>query len=427
MQMNAFERLESEVRSYIRSFPAVFRSAQGCWLTDEDGRRYLDFFSGAGTLNYGHNHPRLKERLLAYLGADGIVHGLDMATVAKRDFLEAFERLVLQPRGLDYKLQFTGPTGANAVEAALKLARQVKRRPTVLCFTNAFHGVSAGAVAATGARKYRDATGTPLAHTRFMPYAGYFGRDADTLAMLERQLNDPGAGLDRPAAALVETIQGEGGVNTASAEWLRGLAALCRRHDMLLIVDDIQMGCGRTGHFFSFEEAGLAPDLVTLSKSLSGYGLPMALVLLKPELDIWEPGAHNGTFRGNNAAFVTATAALELFWSSDDFAREVRAKARHLRTRLERLQRRHHIVRHLRGRGLVAGLALANGAQADAVSAECFRAGLIVETCGAQGEVVKLLPPLTLTHAEMEQGLAILDAALARVAQGQPQWRGAVA
>lgn len=429
MDTSIFERLESEVRSYIRSFPAVFCQAAGSWLTDEDGRRYLDFFSGAGTLNYGHNPPALKDRLLTYLAHDGIVHGLDMATGAKREFMETFERLVLLPRGLDYKLQFPGPTGTNAVEAALKLARQVKKRSSVLCFTNGFHGVSGGSVAATAARKFRDAVGLPLAHTRFMPYANYFGREADTLAMMERQLSDPGSGLDHPAAVLVETVQGEGGINTASVPWLRGLAALCRRHDMLLIVDDIQMGCGRTGHFFSFEEAGITPDIVTLSKSLSGYGLPLALVLMKRDLDIWKPGAHNGTFRGNNAAFVTATEALRQFWSDDRFAEEVRDKGRHLQARLERLKLRHPMVKAVRGRGMVAGLVLDSGERADAVSATGFRQGLIIETCGPHGEVVKLLPPLTATMAELEQGIGILDAALAAVADDEARAvrRGAAA
>jgi diaminobutyrate-2-oxoglutarate transaminase len=430
MDTSIFERLESEVRSYIRSFPAVFCQAQGSWMTDEHGRRYLDFFSGAGTLNYGHNHPVLKDRLLTYLANDGIVHGLDLATGAKRDFMETFERLILKPRRLDYKLQFTGPTGTNAVEAALKLARQVKGRDTILCFTNAFHGVSAGSVAATGARKFREAVGTPLSHTRFMPFANYYGRDADTLAMMERQLSDPGSGLDKPAAVLVETVQGEGGLNTASMQWLRGLAALCQRHDLLLIVDDIQMGCGRTGRFFSFEEAGIVPDIVTLSKSLSGYGLPMSLVLLKPELDVWKPAAHNGTFRGNNAAFVTATAALRHFWSDGNFARGVRERGRQLHAQLERLHLRHpQLVLGVRGRGLVGGLVLAGGDVADEVSAVCFRQGLILETCGPLGEVVKLLPALTLSAEELDQGLAILERALCAIAReaGRQNLQGAVA
>lgn len=415
MSTQIFERLESEVRSYIRSFPAVFCQASGSWMTDESGQRYLDFFSGAGTLNYGHNHPILKEKLLAYLTHDGIVHGLDMGTSAKRDFMETFERLILKPRGLTYKFQFTGPTGTNAVEAALKLARQVKERSPILCFTNAFHGVSAGAVAATGARKFRDALGMSLANTHFMPFAGYYGHDADTLAMIDKQLSDPSSGLDKPAAVLVETVQGEGGVNTASPEWLRGLASLCRKHDLLLIVDDIQMGCGRTGNFFSFESAGITPDIVTLSKSLSGYGLPMSLVLLKPELDVWEAGAHSGTFRGNNAAFITATAALHEFWSDNHFSAAIHKKSSQLHTHLEHLRHQYPAICAVRGRGLVAGLVMKNVALADKISAACFHQGLIIETCGPNGEVVKLLPPLTISNPELKQGLAILDKVIAAV------------
>jgi diaminobutyrate-2-oxoglutarate transaminase len=410
MQANAFERLESEVRSYSRSFPAVFAHSRGSWMTDEHGRRYLDFFAGAGTLNYGHNHPALKQCLLDYLAEDGIVHGLDMATCAKRDFIETFDELILKPRSLHYKLQFTGPTGTNAVEAAIKLARQVKGRTSILCFTNAFHGVTAGAVAATGAQRFREAVGTPLNNTCFMPFAGYYGREVDTLGMINKQLSDPSSGLDKPAAVLVETIQGEGGINTASATWLRGLEALCRKHDLLLIVDDIQMGCGRTGTFFSFEEAGITPDIITLSKSLSGLGLPMSLVLLKPELDIWKPAAHNGTFRGNNAAFVTATAALREFWSDDTFSRDVRAKGEYMHQRLRQIMRHSPAVRGVRGRGMVAGIMMKSPEMADRVSERCFARGLIIETCGPQGEVVKLLPALTIEQEALEEGLGILSA-----------------
>lgn len=419
MQANAFERLESEVRSYSRSFPAVFAHAHGSWMTDEHGRRYLDFFAGAGTLNYGHNHPVLKQPLLDYLMRDGIVHGLDMATCAKRDFLETFEALILEPRNLAYKLQFTGPTGTNAVEAAIKLARQVKGRTGILCFTNAFHGVTAGAVAATGAQHFRAAVGAPLANTTFMPYANYYGRDVDTLGMINKQLSDPSSGLDKPAAVLVETIQGEGGINTASATWLRGLDALCRKHDMLLIVDDIQMGCGRTGTFFSFEEAGISPDIITLSKSLSGLGLPMAVVLLKPELDVWKPAAHNGTFRGNNAAFVTATAALREFWADETFSRNVQAKGDYLHLRLRQLMRHSPLVRGVRGRGMVAGLVMKRPELADQVSERCFARGLIIETCGPQGEVVKLLPALTIEQGALEEGLGILASVVEELAAEQ--------
>ncbi|REH40277.1 diaminobutyrate aminotransferase [Paraperlucidibaca baekdonensis] len=412
MPLAIFDRLESEVRSYVRSYPTVFARAVGSHITNEDGREYLDFFAGAGSLNYGHNHPTLKAALIEYLQADGILHGLDMATQAKREFMETFERTILKPRRLDYKMQFTGPTGTNAVEAALKLARQVKSRNNILCFTNAFHGVTTGSVAATGSSKFRDATGASLTDTQFVPYANYYGRDVNTLNLIEKQLSDPGSGMDAPAAVLVECIQGEGGINTASADWLRGLASLCRRHDMLLIVDDIQMGCGRTGSFFSFEQAGINPDIVTLSKSISGYGLPMALVLIKPEYDIWAPSAHNGTFRGNNAAFVTATAALNTFWADNSFADDVRVKGRLLHQRLEHMRKRHPHITALRGRGMVAGIVLENSEMADAVSERCFEQGLIIETCGPHGEVVKMLPPLIMSEADLEKGLQIFDEAL---------------
>ncbi|MDT3400794.1 diaminobutyrate--2-oxoglutarate transaminase, partial [Streptomyces sp. B1866] len=314
---SVFESLESEVRSYCRGWPAVFDHAQGSRLYTEDGRAYLDFFAGAGALNYGHNNPALKRALLDYLARDGVTHSLDMATTAKRAFLETFQTTVLRPRDLPYKVMFPGPTGTNAVEAALKLARKAKGREAVVSFTNAFHGMSLGSLAVTGNAFKRAGAGIPLVHSTPMPFDHYLDGQVPDFLWFERLLADRGSGLDQPAAVIVETVQGEGGINVARPEWLRALADLCHRHDMLLIVDDIQMGCGRTGPFFSFEEAGIVPDIVTLSKSISGYGLPMALTLFRPELDLWEPGEHNGTFRGHNPAFITATAALDTYWTDD--------------------------------------------------------------------------------------------------------------
>lgn len=417
--LDTFERLESRVRSYIRSYPALFATAEGSWLTDVHGKRYLDFLSGAGSLNYGHNPPALKQVLMEYLANNGMVHGLDMATAAKARFIETFEKRILKPRRMHYRLQFTGPTGTNAVEAALKIARQVTGRTPVISFTNAFHGVTAGSVAATGNDKFRRATGMPLSNTIFMPYCGYFGQKVDTLGQIEKLLDDNSSGVDKPAAVLVETVQGEGGVNTASVAWLQGLEKLCREREILLIVDDIQVGCGRTGTFFSFEEAGIRPDIITLSKSISGYGLPMSLVLMKPEHDIWETSAHNGTFRGNNLAFVTATAALERFWTRKDFQKSVQAKGLLLESRLRTLHEYFPtLVTGLRGRGMIAGLVMNNGENADAVSRLCFEENLIIETCGPDGEVLKLLPPLTATEDELLEGIDIISRALARLKDG---------
>jgi diaminobutyrate-2-oxoglutarate transaminase len=399
------------VRTYCRSFPTVFTRAQGATIYDRDGREYLDFFAGAGALNYGHNHPALRDRLIEYLQGAGIAHALDMATEAKCALLEVFESQILRPRDMHYKLMFPGPTGANAVEAALKLARKVTGRTHIVSFTNAFHGMTLGALATTGNAGKRAAGGVPLNHVLRAPYDGYFGAGVNTLEQLEALLADHSSGLEAPAAFLVETVQGEGGINVASASWLRGLADLARKNGALLIVDDIQVGCGRTGGFFSFEQAGIAPDIVCLSKSLSGFGLPLALVLLQPSIDVWKPGEHNGTFRGNNLAFVTARAALELFWADDHLSEEIMTKSQIARARLERIAEAH--AGTVRGRGMILGLSFDDTTIAQRASRVAFEHGLVIETAGADDQVLKLLPPLTLTCEELERGLDIIANAVA--------------
>ncbi len=410
--MKTFDTYESEVRGYIRSWPTVFSRAEGWTLTNEDGRDYLDFFAGAGALNYGHNNPVVMEPLLDYMRANGPIHSLDMATVAKRDFIETFVEVVLEPRNMDYKLQFPGPTGTNAVEAALKLARKVTGRESIISFTNAFHGMSLGALSVTGNSMKRAGAGVPLTHTVPMPYAGFLGDDSDSVDYLDRFLLDDGSGVEIPAAVILETIQAEGGVNVASEPWLRRLFEVCQSHGVLVIVDDIQVGCGRTGPFFSFEHLGLEPDIICLSKSLSGSGLPLALVLMKPELDVWDPGEHNGTFRGNNAAFVTATAALDAFWRDDSFAGTVQQRAEKLDTGITLLQKRHPaIFEDVRGRGLIRGLGCVAPELAGQVCAAAFAQGLLIETAGPQSEVVKFLPPLVVDDKAIDDALDRVDLA----------------
>jgi diaminobutyrate-2-oxoglutarate transaminase len=410
-ELSIFEALESEVRSYCRGWPTVFERAQGSWMVDELGNSYLDFFAGAGSLNYGHNPPLLKRALLDYMERDGVTHGLDMSTVAKRSFLETFRDLVLRPRELPYKVMFPGPAGTNAVEAALKLARKVKGRETVVSFTNAFHGMSLGSLAVTGNAFKRAGAGVPLAHTTPMPFDHYMDGNTPDFLWFERLLSDRGSGLDQPAAVIVETIQGEGGINVARPQWLRALAQLCQQHDMLLIVDDIQVGCGRTGAFFSFEEAGIIPDIVTVSKSISGYGLPMSLCLFRPELDVWEQGEHNGTFRGNNPAFVTAATALNTYWADDKLEQQTLAHAQTIEAAL-RDTAAHHSGSAYRGRGMVWGLELSDPQHADRAARRAFELGLLFETSGVHGQVVKLLPPLTITTDELDQGLRITQRAV---------------
>ncbi|RDH78083.1 diaminobutyrate--2-oxoglutarate transaminase [Mycolicibacterium moriokaense] len=407
-----YSSVESEVRSYCRSWPTTMDHAEGSWLTDTDGNRYLDFFAGAGALNYGHNNPHLKKPLLDYLMSDRIIHSLDIATEAKTEFLQTFEQMILRPRNLDYKVQFPGPTGTNAVEAALKLARKVTGREAVINFTNAFHGMTLGALSVTGNSMKRAGAGIPLVHATPMPYDNYFDGVTEDFHWFERVLDDSGSGLNRPAAVIVETVQGEGGLNVARIEWLKALAELCLRRDILLIVDDVQMGCGRTGSFFSFEEAGIVPDIVTLSKSISGYGLPMALTLFRRDLDVWTPGEHNGTFRGHNPAFVTATAAIKTFWETELFSEEVRTKGELVRNRLESIAAGRSGI-EARGRGLAQGLKFDEPELASAVCRAAFERGLLIETSGPSDEVAKLLPPLTTSESDLEAGTDIVADAVA--------------
>jgi diaminobutyrate-2-oxoglutarate transaminase len=419
MNMDVFDRRESEVRGYIRAFPAVFTSAKGARITAEDGTEYLDFFAGAGTLNYGHNNENFKQALLDYIVEDGIVHGLDMATSAKRAFLEAFEQHILEPRGLDYRVQFTGPTGANTVEAALKLARIATGRSNVIAFTNAFHGVSLGAVSATAGANFRKGAGVDLGNVTRMPYDGYLGADFDTLDLLEKMLDDASGGVDHPAAVIVETVQGEGGINVASSEWLQRLRTLTKERGILLIADDIQVGVGRTGKFFSWEEAGIVPDLVTLSKSIGGYGLPMALLLIRSDLDVWKPGQHAGTFRGLNLAFVAARRAIETYWADTELERHIAKLSETLREGLESIVAEHpKLELEVRGRGLVFGIeSKTDRAWAGRMSKEAFKNGLIIECAGADDQVLKFLPPLVIDEADLKAGIDLLARAARSLAE----------
>ena len=404
--LEAFEELESEVRSYVRGWPAVWSRAHGAKLWDERGREYLDFFSGAGALNYGHNPDDQIAALVRYLQSQGVLHSLDMATTAKRDFLRRFNEVILRPRGMSYKLMFPGPTGTNAVEAALKLARKATGRQTVISFSNAFHGMTLGALALSGNVVKRESAGIPLTHQRTAPYDGELGAGVDTVSVLDAMLTDDSASV---AAVIVETVQGEGGLHTAGAGWLQRLAECCQRHNVLLIVDDIQAGCGRTGTFFSFEPAGIQPDLICLSKSISGSGLPMALTLIRPDLDIWSPGEHNGTFRGNNAAFVTGAEALN-WWTDDSLQNEVQRKAAVIRSELESITAEQETLRaSVRGRGLLQGLHTPIDGLASRICHEAFERGLLMETSGgAASDVVKLMPPLTIDDDQLARGLGLL-------------------
>ncbi|MDT9722452.1 diaminobutyrate--2-oxoglutarate transaminase [Paenibacillus sp. ClWae2A] len=419
--MNIFEELESNIRNYCRTFPDVFQSAKGSKLYSTTGKSYIDFFSGSGALNYGHNNENIKSRLIEYLEKDGIIHSLDMYTVAKEKFLQAFRSIILDKKEYPYKIQFCGPTGTNAVEAAIKLARKVTKRTGIFAFMGGYHGMSLGSLSVTSNHYHRQAAGVPLNNVTFFPYPGD-NYKIDSINYIEQVLIDDHSGIEKPAAIIVETIQAEGGINIAPIEWLQALSNLCEEHDILLICDDIQVGCGRTGTFFSFEDAGIIPDLVVISKSISGYGMPMSILLMKKQHDIWSPGEHNGTFRGNQLAIVGATAALEQ-WEEIKFNNEIESKSTLVQSILVRDISSLDFNIKIRGKGLIWGIDFSQIPSKDIarkVRDRCFINGLIVECVGRQDNVIKILPPLNIETELLSKGCEVLKESVHEVLMKAP-------
>lgn len=412
--LEVFTKYESEVRSYCRSFPIILSKAKNSHLYDIDGTEYIDFFAAAGALNYGHNNQRIKDALVEYINADGITCSLDMHTEAKRDFISTFQNTILKTRKLNYKMQFTSPSGTSVVESAIKLARKYTGRSNVIAFTNAFHGMTATSLSLTGSKGHRQANAQ--AGVSRLAYDGYMGSEFDLLSHYRKLLTDPSSGIDLPAAIILETVQGEGGINVASCEWLQGVRTLTKELGILLIVDDIQAGCGRCGEFFSFEKSGIHPDIVCLSKSIGAIGLPIGLLLLTPDIDVWSPGEDNGTFRGNNLAFFAATKMLNLYWKDRLFEADIYEKSRIVGDFLAKLQSLYsHKILASRGRGLMYGLEFKDPEDVTEVCKHCFKNGLIIETCGPNSQVLKLMPALTIEINVLKQGLGIIESAVSAV------------
>ena len=417
MNTSVFEKYESEVRSYCRNFPAVFTRAKGSIITAEDGKEYIDFFCGAGALNFGHNHDYIKAQIISYLESDGIIHSLDMFTSAKRDFIEYFEKNILEPRGFEYKIQFPGPTGTNAVEAALKLARKVKKRNNIFAFMGAFHGMTLGSLSMTTDRDSREGAGVVLTDVTHIP-TPYMLPELDVLKYMQTLIDDDHSGVSKPAAVFVEPVQADGGIHVFSVEFLKGLREFCTRNDILLVCDDIQVGSARTGTYFSFERAGIVPDIVTLSKSIGGYGMPFALVLFKPELDVWKPGEHNGTFRGSQLSIVAAKAGLEIMLEQN-VEQEVQRKSEIIKEYLGRVKEINADF-DVRGIGFMWGVdcnKVAPDVVSRAIVKECFDNGLIVERAGRNNDVVKLMPCLLADDETLKRGLEIFVSAVKTVVE----------
>lgn len=415
MSKEIYEKYESEVRSYCRKWPTEFTTAKGSIIKDVNGEEYLDFFDGAGALDYGHNPDYIKEKLIKYLEDDGIMHSLDMHAKPKSDFIEFFEEKVIKPRGLNYKIMFAGPTGTNANEAALKLARKATGRSNIFCLTGAFHGMTLGTLSLTGDLGIRKGAGVDLGNATHIPAPYYNNGNFDTLGLLEDILSDDHSGIEKPAAIILETVQAEGGIHVFSKEFLKGIRDICDKYDILMICDEIQVGCSRTGTFFSFERAGIVPDIVTMSKSIGGYGLPIGLTLFKPELDIWSPGEHNGTFRGVQLSLVAAKAGLEIMLD-EKVEEQVQRKEKIVREFLEKeIKPLLGDKQEIRGIGLIFGIEFADGKLARKVLDKCFEKHLIVELAGRQDSVVKIMPSLVIDDELLMKGLNIIKESVEEV------------
>ena len=421
--MSIFEERESEIRAYCRVYPVVFDTAINARQTDENGKEYIDFFAGAGVLNFGHNNQRMTKAVVDYIQSNGVTHSLDMHTTAKRQFMQHFTDTILKPRNMPHKMQFMGPTGTNAVEAAMKLARRVTGRQDVVAFSHGFHGMTLGALSATANQYFRNAAGVPLNHVKHFAFGCDkacpgcdLGCGMKSIKQLQAIYADSSSGIAPPAAFLLETIQAEGGVKVASKEWLQALETLAKEVGALLIVDDIQVGVGRTGSFFSFDDLGIDPDIICLAKGIGGMGTPMAMNLVKPELDKhWSPGEHTGTFRGQDISFVAGDQALTYF-DDDVLMKEVRENGHLMAEAIAPLAARYSDV-NITGKGMILGLDVGNGDRAKAIVNQCFDAGLMIASCSTGGRVVKLIPPLTIPEADLQTGLDILVKVTEKVMQ----------
>mgnify|MGYP000637497044 FL=1 len=410
-----FEKYESNIRSYCRKWPVEFVSAKGSIYKDTEGNEYIDFFDGAGALNYGHNPDYIKEKLIKYLESDGIIHALDMYTVPKENFINYFEEKILKPRKLDYKIAFPGPTGTNSIELALKLARKVKQRPYIWAFTGAFHGMTLGALALTTESAARKAAGVPLNYTVHITAPYSMGGNFDSIAYMEQLLSDDHSGYEKPAAIIIETVQQEGGIHVFSKEFLKDLRALCDKYDILLICDEVQIGCSRSGTFFSFERADIVPDIVCMSKSIGGYGIPFAVTLFKKELDVFKPGEHNGTFRGCQLSMVAGLAALEMT-VEQDIPAQVRRKEKIVKEYLDKeIKPLLKGKMEIRGIGLSWGIEFNDGKLARAVLDKCFEKKLIIELAGSYDSVLKIMPSLVIEDELLLKGLNIVKESIQEV------------
>ncbi len=413
-------QMESNVRSYPRKLPLAIAKAKGCWVTDVEGNEYLDCLAGAGTLALGHNHPAVIQSIQDTLASGLPLHTLDLTTPLKDAFTEAL--LSYLPGGQEeYCLQFCGPSGADATEAAIKLAKTYTGRANVISFSGGYHGMTHGSLAMTGNLSAKNAVNGLMPGVQFMPYpheyrcplgiGGEAGVDALTY-YFEQFIEDVESGVTRPAAVILEAIQGEGGVVVAPAKWLQKIREVTEKHNIVLILDEVQAGFSRSGKMFAFEHAGIEPDVVVMSKAVGG-SLPLAVLGIKRKFDAWQPAGHTGTFRGNQLAMGTGLATLTTI-KNEKLAENAEQQGAFLQAELNKLQAELPCIGHVRGRGLMIGIEIidereqsdrlgaypADSQLAAEIQRACFEHKLLLEKGGRNGTVIRLLCPLIITREE---------------------------
>ncbi|MEU7552885.1 diaminobutyrate--2-oxoglutarate transaminase family protein [Streptomyces sp. NPDC044571] len=416
---------ESNSRSYPRKLPMAIRRGRGSYVEDLDGNVFLDFLSGAGVLSLGHNHP--EPLAAAHAQLDEFVHGLDFPTPVKDEFTDLTIGMLPEPMRERTRIHFCGPTGANAVDAALKLCKTATGREEVITFQGGFHGATLAALSVTGLVEQKEPVRGRMPGVHFFPYSNCHNcplsltRDTcqvNCAAFLEKALTDVNGGITLPAAVIMELVQGEGGVIPAEVEFVQRIREVTRRLGIPLIVDEVQSGCGRTGTWFAFEQYGIEPDVVCASKALSGMGLPASVILYDEKLDVWKPGAHSGTFRGNQPAFAAGVATMKVV-KRERVLENVRARADQLMVHLQGLREVSPYVADVRGLGLMTGVELTDpetGLPADALAKrvqwEAVSRGLIIELGGRDDCVVRMLPPLNCTATEIDHAGRIIRESL---------------
>lgn len=426
------KEMESNVISYPRKFPLCIIKANGCWITDANQKLYLDCLAGAGTLALGHNHPRIKATLQNFLHTDLPLHSLDITTPVKDEFSEYLLNL-LNRSDTQYSLQFCGPTGADAVEAAIKLAKIHTGRSHIISFSGGYHGMTHGALALTGNLNPKQEITGLMPDVHFMPYPHEyrcpFGLGGDegirsSLYYLEQFLNDVESGVKKPAAIILEPIQGEGGVVVAPDYWLKKISEIAKRNNILLIVDEVQTGFCRTGKLFGHYYADIEPDIIIMSKAIGG-GLPLSLLAINKEIDSWQPGGHTGTFRGNQLAMAAGLETLKIL-REENILDNVNDKGKYLISALRNLQSYYKCIGNIRGRGLMIGIEIVDDRQplddmsnypadsllATAIQNACFENGLLLEKGGRNGTVLRILCPLIISESECSELIKRFEKAL---------------